>query len=226
VSSACDDIGLAPAAAKLIQFMVSHIGEIVAIEHEDFGSIEGRLERLPGRERLHFAIYEPLGGQDIRCEIAADELLEQAMTNFRKRVEVYGTIKYRKDGKPVSIRVEEIVPFPASDKLPSFREVHGILGKASWAWIADTGTRIASLGWLQAEPDKEECCRQVLEAVEDGKVLIVTSALTIAVYTDNLAVTQDLELAFKLGQYGASIQPNLLFPYLARRTASPVWSGR
>jgi predicted nucleic acid-binding protein len=36
------------------------------------------------------------------------------------------------------------------------------------------------LGWLQAEPDKEERCRQVLEAAEDGKVLIVTSALTIA----------------------------------------------
>lgn len=36
------------------------------------------------------------------------------------------------------------------------------------------------LGWLQAESDKEEQCRQVLEAAEDGKVLIVTSALTVA----------------------------------------------
>lgn len=36
------------------------------------------------------------------------------------------------------------------------------------------------LGWLQAEPNKEESCRQVLEAAEEGKVLIVTSALTIA----------------------------------------------
>lgn len=36
------------------------------------------------------------------------------------------------------------------------------------------------LGWLQAEPDKEKQCREVLEAAEDGHVLIVTSALTIA----------------------------------------------
>jgi predicted nucleic acid-binding protein len=36
------------------------------------------------------------------------------------------------------------------------------------------------LGWLQAEPDKEEECGQVLQAAEEGKVLIVTSALTIA----------------------------------------------
>ena len=37
----------------------------------------------------------------------------------------------------------------------------------------------AFLGWLQAEPGKEDLCRGVLEAAE-GKVLIVTSALTVA----------------------------------------------
>ena len=36
------------------------------------------------------------------------------------------------------------------------------------------------LGWLQSEPDKQDRCEQVLTAAEDGKVLIVTSALTIA----------------------------------------------
>jgi hypothetical protein len=133
----------------------SNVDEIVAIEHEDFGSIERRLETLPRQKGLQFVIHEPLGGQAICCEIAADELLEQAMANFRKRVEVYGTIKYRKDGKPVSIRVEEIVPFPASDKLPSFRELHGILGKASQAWIAGTGTRIASLDGSKPSPIKK-----------------------------------------------------------------------
>ncbi len=36
------------------------------------------------------------------------------------------------------------------------------------------------LGWLQAEVDKEKECESVLEAAKDGKVLIVTSALTFA----------------------------------------------
>ena len=36
------------------------------------------------------------------------------------------------------------------------------------------------LGWLQAEPDKETACKEVLQAAEDGKTLILTSALTIA----------------------------------------------
>lgn len=36
------------------------------------------------------------------------------------------------------------------------------------------------LGWLLAEKDKEKHCQEVLTAAEDGKVIIVTSALTIA----------------------------------------------
>lgn len=36
------------------------------------------------------------------------------------------------------------------------------------------------LGWLQAEAGKEDACKEVLAAADDGKVRIVTSALTIA----------------------------------------------
>lgn len=36
------------------------------------------------------------------------------------------------------------------------------------------------LGYLQEEPDKVELCHEVLEAAEEGRVIIVTSALMIA----------------------------------------------
>ena len=36
------------------------------------------------------------------------------------------------------------------------------------------------LGWLQAEVDKQEACRGVLEEANAGNIIIVTSALTIA----------------------------------------------
>jgi predicted nucleic acid-binding protein len=36
------------------------------------------------------------------------------------------------------------------------------------------------LGWLLAEPDKEEKCRVVLQAAEERKLVIVSSALTVA----------------------------------------------
>jgi len=38
----------------------------------------------------------------------------------------------------------------------------------------------AFLGYLKEEPDKQPACESVLQAAEDGKILIVTSALTLA----------------------------------------------
>ncbi|MBI4963043.1 MAG: PIN domain-containing protein [Desulfomonile tiedjei] len=36
------------------------------------------------------------------------------------------------------------------------------------------------LGWLKGEPENEEACRQTLRAAEEGEILLVTSALTLA----------------------------------------------
>ena len=35
------------------------------------------------------------------------------------------------------------------------------------------------LGWLQSEPDKESACEQVLEEAKTGRIVLVTSALTL-----------------------------------------------
>jgi len=40
------------------------------------------------------------------------------------------------------------------------------------------------LGWLKAESDKEELCGGILEEAEAGRILLVTSALTIAEVTN------------------------------------------
>ena len=94
-------------------------------------------------------------------------------------MEVYGNITYRRDGTPVSIKVEEMVPFPeprGCAGLPE-RPRHSSAGVVASQryWDSD-----CFLGWLQAEPDKEAACEQVLEEVKAGNVLIVTSALTLS----------------------------------------------
>ena len=38
---------------------------------------------------------------------------------------------------------------------------------------------VSFLGWLSEEPDKQQLCESVIRAAEDGKVLIVTSAITL-----------------------------------------------
>jgi hypothetical protein len=105
---------------------VAHAADLLSEVVEDYGSIEGRLLVMSARGTWHFEIDEHVWGQRIRCYIEQD-LLEQALQYFRRRVEVYGRIKLRRDGTPVSIRVDKIVPFPERHELPDFLSVRGIL---------------------------------------------------------------------------------------------------
>lgn len=108
---------------------VAHVAELLETGHEDYGSIEGRLRTVSDKGGLHFVVKEPILNHEVRCFIP-EELIDTAVANFRNRVEVYGRIKYRKDGKAVSIDVDDIVPFPPKETLPSYRDVRGILRDA------------------------------------------------------------------------------------------------
>lgn len=104
----------------------ANVGTILESEHEDYGSIEGRLRTITDRGGVQFVVYEPLWDRPVRCYIPED-LVNQAMEAWRDRVEVYGVIKYRKDGNPISINVDDLVPMIGSAVVPNFRDVHGIL---------------------------------------------------------------------------------------------------
>lgn len=105
---------------------VATAAELLREAYEDHGSVEGRLQVASERGSLHVMIYEPLWDKPIRCYVK-EEMLAQCLNLFGKRVEVFGLIKYRPDGHPISIEAEEIVPFPQVDQLPSPDDVRGIL---------------------------------------------------------------------------------------------------
>lgn len=109
---------------------VAHVAQILASEHEDYGSIEGKLQTVTERGGFHFVVYQLLWDTPVRCYVP-ERLSEIALKTFGQRVEVYGQIKYRKDGRAISIEADDIVPFPPKEQIPSFRDVHGILRRAS-----------------------------------------------------------------------------------------------
>lgn len=109
---------------------VAHVAQLLASEHEDYGSVEGRLQTVTERGGFHFVIYQILWDDPVRCYVP-DRLAQKAIAPFGQRVEVYGQIKYRKDGKAQSIEADDIVPFPPKESIPRFREVRGILRRAS-----------------------------------------------------------------------------------------------
>lgn len=104
---------------------VAHIAVLLNEGYEDFGTMEGRVQVISEQGALHVFVTEPIRSRRIRVYFD-EEMLPQFMGAFRKRVEVTGLIKYRRDGTPVSINAKKIVEFPDAKDLPNFREMRGI----------------------------------------------------------------------------------------------------
>jgi hypothetical protein len=105
---------------------VAYVDSLFGIEARDWGTIEGVLETITGRRGLEFRVTDRVTNRVTRC-IFDEDMIEDVTGAFMHRVSVSGLIRYRKDGEPVSIRVEEFQVFPPATQLPDFEEVRGIL---------------------------------------------------------------------------------------------------
>jgi hypothetical protein len=107
--------------------VASVIREDWRADYSDFGTIEGRLETIQeSYGTLQFFIRDAMLRQRVRCYFP-EELLPEVFDKFRKRVEVSGIIRYRKNGTPMSIEAEHIVGLPDDSELPTAEDVRGIL---------------------------------------------------------------------------------------------------
>lgn len=102
-----------------------HVAVLLAESYEDFGTIDGRVQVISDEGNLHVFITEAISGRRVRC-FFDEEMLSRFLAAFRKRVEVKGRIKYRRDHKPISIFATGLTEYPSSKDLPSFREMRGI----------------------------------------------------------------------------------------------------
>ncbi len=117
INESCDE--LSPAS-------VAYVDEILGTPTSAYGTIEGRLLALKVKGRLNFSVYEMLTNREVKC-FFGDEIYDDVIAAIRKRVSVYGMIRYRKSGEPASIEIEELKVFPNEDELPSFSDMIGIL---------------------------------------------------------------------------------------------------
>jgi hypothetical protein len=113
-------ISLEPTIASVIR-------EEYRADYTDYGTIEGRLETIQeSYGSLQFYIRDAILRQRVRCYFP-EELLADVFDKFRKRIEVFGLIHYRKNGTPISIEAEHIVRLPDDSELPTAEDVRGIL---------------------------------------------------------------------------------------------------
>lgn len=100
--------------------------QLLDVSYEDEGSVEGFLEKLNAHGQFEFVVYDPLDNRPITCEVQEDKLHE-AWSAWRKRVEVVGKVRYRRDGLPVNVKAQKIIPFPGKDEIPTLEEMRALL---------------------------------------------------------------------------------------------------
>ena len=97
--------------------VAANIREDWRADYKDYGTVEGRLESIQDHEgTLKLQVRDALLRQTIPCYFP-EEMLADAFRMFRKRVEVSGTIHYRRNGKAISIEVASIEKLPEGTEL-------------------------------------------------------------------------------------------------------------
>ncbi len=99
------------------------------VASRDWGTVEGQLWELKESGGLKFMVNDILTNRSTEC-IFDEQLLDDIKDSFRHRVSVTGLIRYKANGEPVSIDVEDFCRFPEEDTLPTIDEMRGILRKS------------------------------------------------------------------------------------------------
>ena len=91
-----------------------------------FGSIEGKIDSLSDKHVFTCSVFDPNLDREITCYFQKQDVVEEAVRGFRKRVLVAGLIRYGKEGYPTSIIVDSVRIFPDESELPSLEEIRAL----------------------------------------------------------------------------------------------------
>jgi len=94
-----------------------------------WGSVEGRLSIISERGGLNITVYDDVSEKYIRCNVP-EQILEDILAAYRKRVSVSGEIRYFPNGDIKDIAVENFELFPDPNTLPDFEDLFGMFRKA------------------------------------------------------------------------------------------------
>jgi hypothetical protein len=105
---------------------VSYVSDILKMPTAAYGTIDGQLLALNVKGKPRFSIYETLSQKPVNC-FFEDEVYTDVIAAIRKRVSVYGTIGYHRNGEPASVEIKSLTVFPEQSELPQFKDIIGLL---------------------------------------------------------------------------------------------------
>lgn len=119
-------------SVHVVRKVATEADNLLAPAYEEQGAVDGILERVDAHGKLQFIIYDIIDERAVKCEVTESQL-HQALENFQKRVEVIGTVRFRKDGMPVSIKASRIINFPSKSEIPSLAQMRALLARGTAA---------------------------------------------------------------------------------------------
>ena len=114
-------------ALELTRKISANVDTLIGADYKSLGTIEGRLRTVTEAGGVHFVVQDQITHNNIRCFLADEEDVNQYIQAFRKRVAVYGEVRHRRDGIPVSISVQRFRVLKEAAELPKAADVRGIL---------------------------------------------------------------------------------------------------
>ena len=122
--------------------------EALAIEDECDSTIEGMLEQINVHQGANtFHIYPEVGPRKLTCHFPP-KLFDDAVSAVGRRVEVFGTLKYRLAAPfPYQISVISIDAFPPNHELPDWEDLRGRAPDATGALSSEAFVRKLRDGW-------------------------------------------------------------------------------
>jgi len=104
----------------------ARVDEALAVVDECEGFLEGMLEQINIHQGANtFHIYPEIGPRKVTCHFP-NILFDDAVAAVGRRVEVFGTLKYRLGANyPHQIAVSDVIAFPPDDEIPDWNDVRG-----------------------------------------------------------------------------------------------------
>jgi hypothetical protein len=109
--------------------IVDVVSKTIGSQKQEYGSVEGKLSTISERGGFQFVVWDVLADRPINCFVPENKF-QEAYAAFRKRVRVSGMVQHDREGKPVSIKVDDIRVFRDLSHLPPIEHYIGILKPA------------------------------------------------------------------------------------------------
>ncbi len=133
---------------ELTPSIVRRVDDALAVAEECEGAIEGMLEQINIHQGANtFHIYPEIGPKRVACTFP-NPLYDDAISGVGRRVEVFGTLKYRARAPfPHQITVNAIDTYPVEMDLPDWDDLRGRAPDATAGLISEAFVREFRDGW-------------------------------------------------------------------------------